>query len=799
MGDKPTYEELEKKARLLEEKEAEKAHLEDAFLEVSSIFLDIFENAADGICVCHNIPDEPYVRFSHWNPRMTEITGYSMEEINQLGWYQTMYPDPEVQKHAIERMCQMREGDHIRTEQWEITTKSAQIKPLSISTSIIKKEDGKVHVLAIMQNIAERKEAEAALKKSEERYRLLADNVRDVIWTRDMNLRLTYISPSIMEQQGLTVEEAMVRTPEETWAPESLKFIQKALIEELEIEKKKNMDPSRSRTLEVEVKCKDGSTIWTEAKMSFFRDQNGQPLGIIGVTRDISDRKKAEEAMRESEEKYRTVLEANPDPLVVYDMEGKVVYFNPAFTRVFGWTLTERLGKKMDVFVPEEAWIETRRMIEKVMSGERFFNIETRRYNKNGETIPVSISGAIHKDKNGNLIGSVINLRDISLQKKLETQLQQAQKMEAIGTMAGGIAHDFNNILSSVIGYTELTLDGEKKGTFQYNNLQEVLSAGNRAKDLVKQILTFSRQVDQEQKPIQVKHHIKEALKMIRASIPSTIEIDQNLQSDELIMGDPTQIHQILMNLCANAAHAMEDDGGRLTVSLMDADLDSDFITGHPNLKPGSYINLIVTDTGRGISPDVMEKIFDPFFTTKEKGKGTGLGLSVVHGIVRSCGGEIFVYSEPGKGSTFKICLPVIEGRFKLGESVERPVPTGVERILFIDDEPVIMEMGKRILSSLGYDVVSRNSSIEALELFKEKKDSFDLVITDMTMPHMTGEKLAEKLMQIRPDIPVILCTGFSSMIDEKKALGMGIRAFITKPVLKREMAETIRKVLDEN
>ena len=433
-----------------------------------------------------------------------------------------------------------------------------------------------------------------------------------------------------------------------------------------------------------------------------------------------------------------------------------------------------------------------------MMAGERFSNVETLRYNKKGETIPVSVSGTIYKDKKGNPIGSVINLRDISHQKKLETQLKQAQKMEAIGTLAGGIAHDFNNILSSVIGYTELALDNEKRGSFQYQNLQEVLSAGHRAKDLVKQILTFSRQVDQKQKPIQVKPLVKEALRMLRASIPSTVEIEQHVQSDALVMGDPTQIHQILMNLCTNAAHAMEDNGGLLTVSLLDAELDSDVISHHPDLKPGPYIKLTVTDTGLGISPDVMEKIFDPFFTTKEKGKGTGLGLSVVHGIVRSHGGGIYVYSEPGKGSIFEVCLPVIESRFKPEEKADRPIPTGTERILFIDDEPVITNLGKQVLESLGYDVVARNSSIEALELFKEKRDRFDLVITDMTMPHMTGEKLAENLMQIRPDIPVILCTGFSFMIDEQKALNMGIRAFISKPMLKQEIAETIRQVLDE-
>ena len=926
MGKKPTYEELKKAVKLLYEEVAEKEHLEETSLEVASIFQDIFEKAADGICVCHNIPEDPYVRFTHWNPQMTAITGYSVEEINTLGWYQTMYPDPEVQKLAIERMVKMRESNDIQAEEWLITTKSGEKKPLSISTSIVNKEDGKVHVLAVIQNIALRKKAEKALRKSEEKYRqlfqhapsaiyeldlknrkfisindvmcahtgysreeliqldpfdlftessmkiyrerikslyedhevassqeyeikkkdgttmfallninydlengipvkartiahditdrklmekalqeserkyrLLSDNVRDVIWTRDMNLRLTYTSPSIMDQQDFTVEEAMARTPEETWSPDSLKLVGKVLAEELEIEKKEKKDLSRSRTLEVEVICKDGSTIWTEAKMSFLRDQNGHPTGIIGVTRDISERKKGEEALRESEEKFRTVMEANPDPVVVYDIEGNVIYFNPAFTRVFGWTLAERLGNKMDVFVPEEAWRETKMMIQKVLAGERFSSIETLRYNKKGDVIPVSVSGAIYKDKNGNPIGSVINLRDISDQKKLEAQLQQAQKMEAVGTLAGGIAHDFNNILSSVIGYTELALEHEKRGTFQHKNLQEVLLAGNRAKDLVKQILTFSRQVDQKQKPIQVKPLVKEALRMLRASIASTVEIEQNVQSNELVMGDPTQIHQILMNLCTNAAHAMEDNGGLLTISLFDEELDTDVISNHPDLKPGPHIILTVTDTGHGIPPNVMNKIFDPFFTTKEKGKGTGLGLSVVHGIVRGHGGDIYVYSEPGKGSTFKVCLPVIESRFKPEKRAERPIPTGTERILFIDDEPEIMRLGKQTLESLGYDVVARNSSIEALELFKAKKDRFDLVITDMTMPHMTGEKLAEQLMQIRPDIPVILCTGFSYMIDEAKALDMGIRAFIAKPILKQEIAEAIRKVLDEN
>jgi CheY-like chemotaxis protein len=284
---------------------------------------------------------------------------------------------------------------------------------------------------------------------------------------------------------------------------------------------------------------------------------------------------------------------------------------------------------------------------------------------------------------------------------------------------------------------------------------------------------------------------------LLRASIPSTIAIEQSVQSNALVMGDSTQIHQVLMNLCTNAAHAMEDKGGLLTVNLSDAELDPEFISSHPDLKPGKYINLTVTDTGHGIPPAVLEKIFDPFFTTKEIGEGTGMGLSVVHGIVHSHGGTIYVYSEPEKGSTFKVFLPAIERHLEAEDKIEKAIPTGTERVLFIDDEPTIVNMGRQILESLGYDVTIRTSSIEALELFKSQAGKFDIVITDLTMPQMTGEELAKKLIQIRPDIPVILCTGFSFRMDEKKAKDMGIRALISKPILKREIAETIRAVLD--
>lgn len=292
---------------------------------------------------------------------------------------------------------------------------------------------------------------------------------------------------------------------------------------------------------------------------------------------------------------------------------------------------------------------------------------------------------------------------------------------------------------------------------------------------------------------------IKEVLKLLKASLPSTIEIQQDIQSDSLVFGDPTQLHQVLMNLCTNAAHAMQEKGGVLRVELIDVEIDSEFTITHPDIKPGPYIKLTVSDTGNGMPPEVLDRIFDPFFTTKGEGQGTGMGLSVVHGIVKSYGGTIKAYSEPGKGSTFKVFSPVIERVVEPEAREEKPIPKGTEHILFVDDELSLVNINKQILESLGYKVTIRTSSIEALELFKTKPGRFDLVITDMTMPKMTGDVFAQKLMAVRQDIPVIICTGFSARIDEEKAKTMGIKAFVSKPILKRDIAVTIRKVLDNN
>ena len=390
---------------------------------------------------------------------------------------------------------------------------------------------------------------------------------------------------------------------------------------------------------------------------------------------------------------------------------------------------------------------------------------------------------------------------DITEKKRLEEQLLQAQKMEAVGTLAGGIAHDFNNILAAILGYIELAnLDASQNSKIHYN-LQQSMKAAHRARDLVQQILSFSRRNNQERRPLDIGPIVKEGLKFLRASLPATIVMRENIEGDlGILEADPTQIHQVLMNLCTNAAQAMIEQTGLLEISLIKMDLDEETSGLYPGLKPGPYLRLRVSDTGQGMTQQVLKRIFDPYFTTKETGKGTGLGLAVVHGIVKSYKGFITVSSEVKKGTTFDVFLPRIDTPkvSSKTEQVEPPLRGNHERILFVDDETALAEIGQSMLEHLGYEVVVRPGSSDALEAFRAQPESFDLVITDMTMPNMTGDKLAKELLRIRPDIPIILCTGFSEYISEEKAKGLGIREFVMKPLIMENLARVVERALDK-
>ena len=381
---------------------------------------------------------------------------------------------------------------------------------------------------------------------------------------------------------------------------------------------------------------------------------------------------------------------------------------------------------------------------------------------------------------------------------KTERQLRQIDKIQAIGTLAGGIAHDFNNILFPIIGYTEMTLMDAPENSPIRSNLQEVLNATNRARDLVKQILAFSRQSIQKFKTLRLQPLIRESMSLIRATIPSNIKIIEDIEENcGPTMGDPTQIHQVIMNLCTNAFHAMQDTGGRLEIRLKEIDVMPDDILKKMGIVAGKYLQLEVKDTGKGMPPSVLARIFEPYFTTKEQSKGTGLGLSVAHGIVKSHGGDIKVFSEPGKGATFQVYLPLMEDREfeEVTENIDAEIQ-GEGHILLVDDEQSIVKVEKLMLERLGYQITALTSSADALAAFSSQPDQFDLIITDMTMPIMTGMELARKLIDIRPNIPIILCSGFNELASEEKAQAVGIKAYVQKPVEWKDLGATIRDVL---
>ena len=390
-------------------------------------------------------------------------------------------------------------------------------------------------------------------------------------------------------------------------------------------------------------------------------------------------------------------------------------------------------------------------------------------------------------------------MRDITEREQAELRIQQAQKMESIGNLAGGIAHDFNNILFPIVGMSELLLEDLPRNSQQYENAQEILSAGKRGSDLVRQILAFSRQAEQKFMPVRIQQILKEVIAFTRATIPSYIEVEQDIQQDcGLVLADPTQIHQVAMNVITNAYHAVEPNRGKIAVQLEERVLSADEMIGK-HIQTGRYVVLSISDSGHGISSDLMTKIFEPYFTTKEQGKGTGLGLAVAYGIIKKHKGDIKVYSELGKGTTFNIYFPLMEKPVDLIKpSATEQLYSGSENILLVDDEESIAKLEKQMLERLGYKVTMRVNSQEALEAFRAKPDYFDLVISDMTMPNMTGDQLAIELKEIRANIPVIICTGFSERINEENAEMMGIKGLLMKPVVKSDMAKMVRKVLDE-
>ena len=771
--------ELEGKVRELQREIAQRKRAQKALRESEEQYRRLVESMNEGL----EIEDERGI-VTYVNDRLCRMLGYAPDEI--VGRPPTVFLDAD-QRSVFHKQEARR--DKRETDSYEITWtgKDGRKVPTIVSTApIFDSERNRQGSFAVITDITQRKIAEQALRESEERYRSLVENIDlgITLIDRDYNILMTN-----------SAQGRLFGHPSE-------RFIGKKCYTQFGRDHKvcpycpgaRVMAHGRPEEVDVEAKRSDGSRFPVRIQVFPVRKPDGTISGFIEVMQDVTERKQAEEERR----RLATAVEQAAESILITDRRGVIQYVNPAFERTSGYNRDEVIGRtprilrspRHDDSFFEEMW--------KTLAGGQVWTGHFINQRKDGGSYEAETTISPIRDSTGEIISYVSVGRDVTQLVRLEKQLRQAQKMEAIGTLAGGIAHDFNNILTIILGFTEMVLEDVPEDAPWREDLEEVLTASYRARSLVEQILTFSRQSEEERKSLYIGPIVKETIKLLRASIPATIEIRQEVESESgMIMGDPTQIHQVLMNLCTNAVHAMREKGGILEIRLKDVEMDAETVSQYPDLRPGAYLQMTVSDTGHGMDRAVQERIFDPFFTTKGPHEGTGLGLAVIYGIVKNHGGSIRVYSEPGQGATFNILLPKVQQESPSDAGPLEPLPGGDERILFVDDEEPLRQMGRKMMERLGYEVVAAADGREALDIFREDPERFQLVITDQTMPAITGDELAKALLEIRPDIPIILCTGFSETVSRERAQAMGIEEFVMKPIVKGEIARTIRRVLD--
>ncbi len=644
----------------------------------------------------------------------------------------------------------------------------------------------------VITDITAEKAAEQALRESEERYRSLFEAASDAILLLDAeNGRILDANPAATPMYGYTREELL-----------GLRYL------DLSAEPEQTAEALRSglgRAAFRRHRRKDGSVFPVDITASYY-EQGGRRLSVVSI-RDISERERAQEALRESEERYRLLFEGAIDGIALADVEsGILLACNPALAELVGRRPEELIGRHQSVLHPstEPRGERHTESFERRLTGWAGRLNAAQVTRPNGEVLDVEIKGSPVQLAGRTLMLGIF--RDVTDRKRaeahrrdLEARLQQSQRLESLGVLAGGIAHDFNNILAAIMGFAELTIRQCIPGTEAEGNLRQVLHGTERARDLVKQILAFSRQGGSDPQPIHLGPLLTEALRLVRASLPAQIEIDLRVAPDLWIaLADPSQIHQVVLNLCANAEYAMRAAGGLLTVSLANESLDAERAAGVGGIAPGRYVVLAVADTGVGIAEPHRSRVFDPFFTTKPQGEGTGLGLATSHGIVVSHGGAITVASAPGQGATFTIYLPAApEGAgARVERSAEPRAPMGRGCVLFVDDEPALAAMAEPLLAALGYESVALCDPTEALERIRREPGRFRAVITDQSMPHLLGTSLAEAIRELAPDLPIILASGYASRIDWDQARALGVREILDKPFKLRELAEVLERAI---
>lgn len=724
------------------------------------------------------------------NPAYVKLYGYPLEAV--VGQpFTTIYP-PERQAAALNYYREVFAEPQIRPA-YETSFSRPNGKRLYVESRIgfiTNPEGQRTALLSIIRDITSHKETEAALRLSEERFKTIAKNAGMIVAQIDTELRYVWLYNPWPE---FTSEDVIGKRDDELASHEG--------VEETMALKREVLATGVGKRQKITYNPEAGSLTYDVLAEPLY-DAAGELIGLTTIGLDLTEQKRAEDRIRQLSQ----AVEQSPEAIIITNAQEEIEYVNPAFTTITGYSFAEARGRNPDFLGSGQTPAAVHEALHPTVLAGHTYRCEFINQKKSGELYWVQAVISPIKDEQGRITHLLAIEADITERKRidqerarLEAHLRQSQRLETIGTLAGGIAHDFNNILTPIIGYTELALAALADDHPIHADLERVTNAAGRARDLVRQILMFSRQLEQERITIELQPLIKEVLTLLRPSLPATIEIRQEIAPDcGPILADPAQFNQVLMNLCTNAYQAMEQTGGVLTISLtqvLQRDLDPAL---KATLGQPAYACLRVTDTGHGMDTATLERAFEPFFTTKPPGQGTGLGLSVVHGIVNSHHGAIFASSEIGRGTTFELYFPISAIPTDVNAvTIEPPDRAVLERILVVDDEPIIVEMLGQWLTMLGYDVVEQTNSTDALNLYLKDTAHFDLVITDLTMPRMTGLQLAGQMTVLRPGLPIILITGNDNQLSQTDLDQNGINRVITKPVSFKRLNSVIRQLLN--